>query len=321
MVQSNQHRLLLIKRILMEETDSNHKVSVQEIIQKLKPSLPEMKMDARTIRADIKALDDMSFSIQSEKGKFGKLLYSHENRLFNSNELRFLIDAIFTSKFLPISEKRILISRLKTLVSKPVANMLPDVLLEHYGTSWIFHRVQLHIGAIQNAITHSCKLDFKIASYKSKGSKSVKGFAPYLITWQNNLCYLIGECATEGSMKHYRVDEMTDLNCIEESFKQKQFDFQAYAERHFLTFSKQGEAAELRFSNSAYTKVIDTFGPAVAIDKDDDEHFTMTVYTQRFDVLKHWLLEWGAEVEVLHPDHLRKAIKKEIARMQAIYND
>lgn len=321
MGQSNQHRLLLIKRILMEETDSNHKVSVQEIIQKLKPSLPEMKMDARTIRADIKALDDISFSIHSEKGKFGKLLYSHNNRLFTSDELRFLIDAIFTSKFLPISEKRTMISRLKTLVSKPVANMLPDVLLEHYGTSWIFPRVQLHIGAIQNAITYSSKLNFQVVSNKDEGSKSIKGFAPYLITWQNDLCYLVGECSIEGSMKHYRVDEMTELNCIEEPFKRKYFDFQAYAERHFLTFSKQGEAAELRFRNSVYTKVVDTFGPAVAIDKDGDEHFTMTVHTQRLDVLKNWLLEWGADVEVLHPDHLRKAIKKEIARMQAIYND
>jgi len=320
MVQNNQHRLLLIKKILMEETDSNHKISIQEIIHRLKPSLPEMKMDARTIRADLKALDDTSFSIKSEKGKFGKLLYNYNNHLFSSDELRFLIDAVFASKFLPRSEKRTMISRLKTLVSKPVANMLPDILLETYGTSWMFQRVEQHIGVLQRSIADSCLLNFKIVSYKGGGKENVREFAPYLVTWQDDFCYVIGKCSG-ASMTHYRVDEITELEIAEKSFEREQFDFQDYAERHFLKFSKQGEAVKVRFHNSTYAKVIDHFGPAAAIEKDGEHHFTLILYTLRFDVIRNWLLEWGSGAEVLSPHHLRESIKKEIARMQAIYKD
>ncbi|WLV24315.1 WYL domain-containing protein [Aciduricibacillus chroicocephali] len=319
MVQSNQRRLLLLRKLIDEETDYENKISIQEIIERLKASLPQMKMDARTIRADLQALDATAFSIYSEKGKFGKLLYSRGERLFSNTELRILLDTVFAANFLPQKEKQRIVGKLKTLVSRPMARTLPDVLLDKNGPSWLFDRVQLQVQTLQNAMNGNRQIQFVYRKLEEK--ENVKSFAPYVLTWQDDFCYLVGKCIDTGTLQHFRVDCLTSIEILEETFEKDKFNLQLYTEQHFLRFSREGTEVEIRFAAHLYPKLIDEFGPSVSIEREKDGEIIVRLHTLRQDLLKSWILEWGGEAEVLKPESLRNAIKKEIADMQAIYKD
>lgn len=318
---SNQRRLLLLKQLLDEETDCEHKISVQEIIDRLKLSLPTMKMDARTIRADLDALDQASFSIYSEKGKFGKLLYSRGDRVFSHTEIRLLMDTVFAAHFLPRTVKAELIEGLKMLVSKPLAEDLPDVLLETYGPSWLFDKIQNQIDLLQRAMRSDQCMKFSYCSPDGEAERTVSHFAPYVLTWQGDFCYIVGKCEETKTIHHYRVDRIRNIQITEATFNKETFDFQLYAEHHFLRFSANGEAVKLRFAVSVSSRLIDLFGPALNMERDDEGYLIVQVRTLRLKALQEWILQWGSEVEVLEPASLRDSIKKEIACMQAIYNE
>lgn len=108
----NNARLLMVRQILFEETDeNNHDLSMSEMIEKLTSIFPDATFDKRTIKSDIELLDTMDFEVIRNKGKRGKILYSHQNRIFETYQLRLIIDAILSAKFITDKEKNNLIEK------------------------------------------------------------------------------------------------------------------------------------------------------------------------------------------------------------------
>lgn len=125
--QNNQYRLLMLWKLLYEETDETHQLSMAEIIDKLKRELPHMKMDPRTIRTDMATMNRFGLTIEQTKGKYGKNMYSYRKHLFDRQEMRILIDMIMNTRNIAAEEKQRLIEKLKTLTSSHIAADLPDL--------------------------------------------------------------------------------------------------------------------------------------------------------------------------------------------------
>src|SRR5699024_2564587 len=70
-------------QILFQETDDSHGLGIKELIKKLQDVFPERSFDHRTIKHDLQTLDDTGFEVIQNKGKYGKILYSHQGRLYN----------------------------------------------------------------------------------------------------------------------------------------------------------------------------------------------------------------------------------------------
>jgi len=327
MVQNNQHRLLLLQKMLFEETDGEHKVSIQELADKLKTHLPDMKLDARTIRADLDTLDHASFKIHREKGKFGKLLYSHEQRLFDSIQLRLLIDAVLSADFLPKQEKQELVERLKMLASKPTARKLPKVLLNDQRKIVHYKGTKRNLEYVQQAIATGHVLRFQYGHYGAdksfvpESADSLVQLEPYLVTWQHSLCYLIGRDQQTREMRHFRLDLARNMSIEKTTFVKEPFDLQTYISEHFLAFTNEGASVEIRFHRSAMNRVFDHFGVDAEIQLDGTEHFILFVRSNHPERLENFILGWGEQAEVIKPAMLREQIKKKITRMQAIYRD
>lgn len=127
MAVENNARLMKVRQILFEETDeNNHDLSIFEIIERLTDIFPDATFDKRTIKSDIELLDAMDFEIIRNKGERGKILYSHQSRIFETYQLRLIIDAILSAKFITDKEKNNLIEKIKKLTSKYIAKSLPN---------------------------------------------------------------------------------------------------------------------------------------------------------------------------------------------------
>src|SRR5699024_7227076 len=111
MKQSNHYRLLQLRAILYDETDEENELNINEIKDKLMVLLNVDKLDVRTIRNDIQALQTIGFDIVENRKQHGKVYYSHQNRLFETYQIRLLADAILSARSIPPNEKEALIGK------------------------------------------------------------------------------------------------------------------------------------------------------------------------------------------------------------------
>ena len=107
---SNKERILKLQEIFERETDEHHELSFADIIKRLKLEYgADYKIGLRAIKDDIKILrmNEETYLIENTD-KFGKKLYSKQNRKFETYQLRILIDAVYSARFItPVEAERI----------------------------------------------------------------------------------------------------------------------------------------------------------------------------------------------------------------------
>ena len=89
-------KLLYLCRILMEQTDEDHPLTVQELIAKL--AQYDIQAERKSIYDDLEALSRFGLDIQSRKGRTpGWFIGTRE---FELPELKLLVDAVQSSRFI-----------------------------------------------------------------------------------------------------------------------------------------------------------------------------------------------------------------------------
>ena len=95
---SNQKlKILYLAQILLENTDVNHDITLQEIIDKLEAH--NVTAERKSLYDDIAQLND--FGITIEKSQYDKTVhYKVVNRDFELAELKLLVDSVQSAKFI-----------------------------------------------------------------------------------------------------------------------------------------------------------------------------------------------------------------------------
>lgn len=112
MTQRQKGKLLLLQKILLSETDENHKLTGAELISKLAAS--GISCERKTIYDDIETLTLSGLDIVTEKIGHSNYYYV-SSRYFQDEELLVLADAVASSKFLTRKKSDELIKKLQSL--------------------------------------------------------------------------------------------------------------------------------------------------------------------------------------------------------------
>lgn len=326
MEQSNQDRLLLLQRMLSEETDECHQFAVQELVERLRLYLPDMKLDPRTIRNDLDTLQANGFEITKDKGKFGKILYSYQSRLFETYQLRLLVDAVLSIKFMNEKEKRTMIQKLKTLTSRSIAKTLPEPNVYNPTIHIDYELVQNTVDKIHQAISKHEVLRYRYGRYnldkKFEYSRNGASYEvePYALIWKKDYYYLIGKFIETGELRHYRIDRIREIEIVPRRFKKEPFELQAYIDKSFNMYSGEEINIEISFDASLLNVVIDRFGLDADIQKMNEATFIFKGRAKMSEGLLNWILTWGAKAKVLSPTFLVDEMREKIEEMHQIYN-
>ena len=117
MTQSRKHkqklRLLYLKKIFEMETDKDHSITGDQIIEKLKDK--DIIVERKTLYDDIICLQEYGMDIEKISNKFGWHLRSRE---FEDSDLKFLADAVQLSKFLSKRQSTKLVNKILSFGSK-----------------------------------------------------------------------------------------------------------------------------------------------------------------------------------------------------------
>jgi predicted DNA-binding transcriptional regulator YafY len=319
-------RLLKIQKILFEETDEEHELDMKEIIQKLNLAFGgSVASDSRAIKRDLEVLDEEGFEIVTNTGDYGKILYSHQDRLFETYQLRLMVDAILSARFITEREKKTLIQKLKKLTSKHIAKTLPDPLIFNPSSSIDYHMIKMNIDRAHEAISNNYVLAYQYGKYNVEKefvfSRNGDTYfvEPYALIWQNDYYYLIGKFQLTGEFRHYRLDRMRNVKVMDKKFRKDNLDITKYIDQTFHMFAGEDQWIKIQFKQELVNVILDRFGMDADIRKIDKEHLLLTTKAKLSSGLVSWILRWGHKAKVLSPEWLVEEVKKEIRLMEALY--
>lgn len=325
---TNTTKILALKSIFFVETDEEHKLAVTELIEKLQLSLETNDpIDKKRIKRYIESLNESGFEIIQEEEKYGKMVYSHQSRLFETYELRILVDAILSARFVTEAQANNLIDKLNQLTSKHLAKALPSPIKYNKSMDHIYYLTKVYIDKLHHAIEEKKVITFKYGKYSidlnfelnRNGQEYV--YHPYGLIWDQGFYYLIGQKDNKDGLSNYRVDKMRDVKVLDQRYKSKEYSIDEYLHINFHMFSGQGEWVEIEFSDKGLINpIIDKFGLNADIKKVDADTFILKTKAIVGEGFYNWLRGWGSKARILSPPALVQHMKEEVEKMNKLYS-
>ena len=311
---------------MFEETDEDHELSMKGIMDKLKLEFgSSVTFDSRAIRRDLDVLDEEGFEIITNTGEYGKTLFSHQHRLFETYQLRLMVDALLSARFITEKEKKALIHKLKNLTSKHIAKNLPEPIMFNKSTNIDYSLIKINIDRAHEAISASRILTYQYGKYNLEKEfifnrdGDIYKVEPYALIWQNDFYYLIGKFLLTGEFRHYRMDRMRYVKVADEKFRREDLNITKYVNQTFHMFAGEEHWVKIRFKHDLVNVILDRFGLDADIKKIDEEHLLLTTKAKLSPGLVGWILRWGHRAKVLSPEWLVEEVKKEIKLFQGLY--
>ncbi|WP_394141071.1 helix-turn-helix transcriptional regulator [Cytobacillus oceanisediminis] len=325
----NKERMLKLMEILREQTDEENEYTLDDIAECFKKEYgPDVRLNKNSLRDDIEHLIEAKFDITVNQEKEGMpKYYSHQYRLFELYELRMLIDAVASARFITKDETKQLIRKIKKLTSMHHAKKLHNEILIDSSVKSESKMVRLAINDLHEAIFERRIVTFQYGRYNINkefvlshdgGEYKVK---PLALTWVNDFYYLIAYYFSKEEIRHYRIDRLRNVRITEEQFPYEPFDVSKYVSSTFHMYAGSEEWIKIRFHNDLINVIIDKFGRDADIRKLNDEHFILTAKAIVSEGLVKWLLNWGNQAKVLSPPSLVDEVVYEIRNMMAVYEN
>ena len=310
-------RTLYLMEILLERTDEEHMLNASELCAILDQEYG-ISTDRRTIYTEMEILDKFGLDIQQKKGK--KPGYYICARDFELPELKLLVDAVQSSKFITEKKSKELIQKLEKLCCKTDAAMLSKYVFIVNRPKTENETVYYNVDYIHNAIYENKEITFQYAEWTVKKEFKLKKngafyvVSPWALTWDDENYYLVAYDATVGIIKHYRVDKMQHTEVLktdrkgEESFKN--FDLAAFAKKTFGMYGGVDAEVTLECRNELAGVVIDRFGHDVWLISQGEEHFKAKVLVSVSSQFFGWITGIGSSMKITGPEHVKQQYKE-----------
>ena len=303
-------KLLYIMQCLTEKTDAEHSVTTQEIIDYL--ALQGINAERKSIYTDIDLLIDYGMDIVKNSGRSGG--YTLVSRQFELAELKLLVDAVQSSKFITTKKSRELIGKLETLCSKYEATQLHRQVVVTNRNKAVNENIYYNVDIIYNAIAENVKIQFQYFEWnvskemKLRRDGKIYEVSPWLLTWDDENYYLIAYDDEAEMIKHYRVDKMLKIELSVEKREGKEqfqhFDIAAYSKKTFGMFAGKEETVTLRCDRSLTGVMIDRFGKDVAMRKIDENTIQARVNVAVSRQFFGWITGLGNIVKIEAPERV-----------------
>ncbi|WP_308755062.1 WYL domain-containing protein [uncultured Anaerotruncus sp.] len=324
-------KLLYLMRILLERTDDEHGLTLPEILDELDGY--GVTAERKSIYDDLEALRVYGLDVERAGHK-----YFIANRTFQLPELKLLVDAVQSSKFITHKKSTELIKKVESLASVHEARLLQRQVFVTNRIKTMNESIYYNVDKIHAAITAGVKISYRYfewaVDFSEEGGPLKKQFrrdgkryriSPWALTWDDENYYMIGFDGEAGIIKHYRVDKMAEIQLTAERRDGQahfdRFDMALYSKRVFGMFAGEEETVRLRFANHLAGVVLDRFGKDVFLSRADDAHFNATVRVQVSPQFYSWVFGFGGEVKILAPGHVAQGLCAAAREVLALYSE
>ena len=319
-------KMLYLVRIFSEETDDDHMLTMPEIISKL--NAYGVNADRKTIYRDIDELKNYGYDIlTSQDGR--NYYYYLGSRDFEIPELKLLVDAVQSSKFISEHKSRELIKKLEELVSRHQASQLHRQVLIAGRIKTMNESIYYNVDKLHAAINSDRQIKFRY--YDWDLNKEMKPrydgmwyrLSPWALMWDDEMYYLVVYDARHDVITHYRVDKMKEIEILDEPREGKDafrdFDLVKYTNKLFGMYAGEETRVTLEAENHMVGVLVDRFGKDIIIVPAGEDRFRTTVTVAVSSHFLGWIISLGGGVKITGPESVVMQMKDLIKQVNEQY--
>ncbi len=318
-------RILYIWDYLQKNSHEQKPVRTSELLDMLWDK-HQIRSERKAVYSDIKSLQEFGVDIITVKGRDGG--YFIGERSFQRSELKLLIDAVQSSRYLTEAKSRELIQKLCDQCNEHDAMLMRRNIMVSGRVKSMNNSILYNVDHIQDAITLNKKITFRYFDWDIKGQRKYREkeyiASPYGLCQDNENCYLLAHSERHG-ITSYRVDRMTDISILDEKRTPcPELTGRAlmdHANKLFQMFAGDSVNVKMRFHTELLNVVIDRFGRDIMLIPDGPEHFNFTVPVVVSPMFLSWVVGFGNKAKVLYPqsvvDQCKELCQQVIDQYQA----
>ena len=325
---SNQKfKFTYLMKVMAEKTDDEHSLTMPQILEELEKY--EVSAERKSIYEDFKDMSKLGIDvIKEQRGR--ETFYHIAGREFELAEVKLLIDAVQSAKFITQKKSKSLISKVKNFVSEHQAKQLQRQIVINDRVKTMNESVYYNVDDIHTAINQNRKIKFKYYKWDidkklvERHGGSYFFVSPWALLWDDENYYMIAFDDWDNKIKHYRVDKMmyievgNDERAGEEEFKN--FDMAKYSKATFGMYHGEKTKVCIKFANHMCGVFIDRFGKDTLFRKIDENHSELIVDINVSPQFFGWIFSLGNYVEIVSPkevvNELREYTKKFIMKYE-----
>ena len=320
-------KLYRLAQIMMKKTDEEHYITMPEIKEALAEY--DITADRKSLYNDLRDLEILGIEVEGEQDG-NRYRYHVVNRPFALPELKLLVDAIQSSKFITEKKSNSLIKKLETMVSEYDAQKLQRQVYVSGRIKAMNESIYYTVDAIHNAISENKKIRFQYFQWNVKKEPQLRHggawyhISPWGLSWDDENYYLVGFDSEAGLIKHFRVDKMLRIALSNETPEGrehfKKLDMADYARKSFGMFGGEEETVKLQVSNGLAGVIIDRFGKDAMMIPVDEDHFNVSVDVRVSRQFLGWVFSLGESVRILGPEAVVDQMKAETQSLIGQYD-
>lgn len=309
-------KLFCILQFLERESDELHPVSTERIIEYLAAN--DISAERKSIYDDMQALQDLGYDVIS-CGRKGYYLGARE---FELAELKLLVDAVQSSKFLSEKKSNELIKKLSQFCSRHAAGKLQRQVHVFDRVKTMNESILYNVDTIHEAIAENRMISFQYMRWNGKkelvsrheGKRYL--VSPYILMWEEENYYLVAYDEEADGRRYYRVDKMADIK-IETGARTHGEEFTENAallsKKTFGMYDGKEERVRIAFEEPLLGVVIDRFGTDVILLDKGEGCYEAAVDVQVSQQFFGWVCGVSG-VTIVEPKHVAEAYRAHLTR-------
>ena len=305
----NNKRALFILKFLAQQTDEKHLATIAQINDYLQQY--ELDANRETISDCIKELQEAGYDIFCVRSTQNQ--YYMRERPFSLAEVKLLVDAVQSSRFVSKEQSIELVSKLADLVGSHKSEILKRHLYIESRAKTDSADIIDYMDRIHHAIIEQRKVKFKYYEYNPNKEKVLRyggqiyTVAPYVLVWNNDMYYVVGFYEEKDRVSKFRIDRMCELTLSEEQAEDIQNDLNMsdFFEKEFSMMNGKLCEVELLCENKLMSSIIDKFGADVKTEIVDANHFKVIAEVNLSDNFYGWVFASGGSMQITSPAWVR----------------
>lgn len=323
-LESKKLLILRILNVLEQFSDDNHPLTYGGILELLKSEY-NIECERKAIGRNVSFLKEAGYSIINTK----KGIYI-ENKLFESSEIRLLIDSVLASRHINEKHSKQLIDKLCNIGGHHFKKRNRNIKVSDWGKSGnisFFLNVEMIDEAIEKKKQIAIVYNFYGVDKKLHSKREEKYIInPYHMLLHNQRYYLVCNVDKYDTVSNFRIDRITGIEILNEPVKPASSlpqcpeginPAQLSCEQPYM-FTGEREYVVMTLDKGYINDIIDWFGDNFYVSVLDDNKVKVELKAN-ISAMRYWALQYGTNIEIIQPHSLRDLIIEDIKHMNNIY--
>lgn len=305
-------RPFYVAQMLYERTDEEHYLTIAQMMEILEKEYG-IATSRGTVSDDVKALQEFGLEIEVEPSTQNR--YYLIGRKFDLPELKALIDATESARFITKEKSDVLVKKLASLSSLNNASALMRNIDVENRIKAENEKIYYIIDALNEAINLKKKVSFQYFTYNVKKQKKLKYdgytyvFSPYKLIWNGDYYYAVGYSDKHEGIGSFRVDRIVRQPKVLEDdavLPPDDFNLNTYLNSMFRMYNGNRKEVELICDNEMMDAIIDKFGKDVNVLANDMKSFRVITEVAVGNVFFSWIFGFGGKVSIKSPQDVKE---------------